>query len=167
MIPAVLKNLNKISKLTPEMFNEITDTEERDRLYFEIIERMKKQIEDLHLREAANQKQIQKLKGENTGIKEKIDVLDVELKSTEKAKELDTNYLLQQEETLARSKIKQKDNLEDPKIKRELKKYEESNKKLRAEASEMLAQFLGEKNPLESLKTEIDEVIKYSFLGVK
>jgi hypothetical protein len=40
------------------------------------------------VQEAMNAKKIQKLRGENEGLREKLDDLDVELKSTEKAKEL-------------------------------------------------------------------------------
>ena len=158
------KNFSKISKIDPDMFDEIHDPEEREKLFYETIERMKKSIEDIHLREAMNAKQIQKLKGDNTDLREKIETLDIELKSTEKAKELDTNYLLQQEETLARSKYKPKtgEDSDDPRVKKEIKRIEESNRKLKAELKDLMTKFVvkGEDGPIEALQNEIKGVLE-------
>ena len=44
------KNFEKISKIELSMFDEIEDPEERERMFFETIERMKKTVEDLHLK---------------------------------------------------------------------------------------------------------------------
>ncbi len=160
-----VKTFNKFSKIDPGMFDEIADPEERERAFFETIERMKKSIEDLHLREAMNAKQILKLKGDNANLREKLDALDIELKSTEKAKELDTNYLLQQEETLARSKCRPKDEAEDPRIKKELRRMEENNRKLKVELAENMGRFFREEaDALVGLKSEIVAAISYFFL---
>ena len=49
-LPPAKKNFDKISKIDPAMFDEIEDPEERENLFYETIEKMKKSIEDLHLK---------------------------------------------------------------------------------------------------------------------
>ena len=44
------KNFDKISKIDLDMFEEIEDGDERERLFFDTLERMKKAIEELHLK---------------------------------------------------------------------------------------------------------------------
>jgi hypothetical protein len=85
---AIAKKFQKISKIELNMFDEIEDVDEKERLFVDTLERMRKAIEDLHLKEAMNSKKIQRLKGDNLNLKEKLDDLDIDLKATEKAKEL-------------------------------------------------------------------------------
>lgn len=92
---ALNKKFQKISKIELNMFDEIEDPDERERLFVDTIERMRKAIEDLHLKEAMNAKKIQRLKGDNLNLKEKLDDLDIDLKATEKAKELVLSFLKQ------------------------------------------------------------------------
>jgi len=158
---AVKKSIDKFAKLTLDDFDEIEDPQEREQLFNEAMERMKKTIEEIHLRDAMNAKQIQKLRAEIGGLKERIGNLDVDLKSTEKTKELDSNYLLKQEEVLARAKSKTKNDTDSSKLNKEAKKIEDANKAIKNELKQDINTFIGDGGYIEQTRDDIEEIIKY------
>ena len=69
--------------------------------------------------------------------------------------------MLQQEETLARSKARSKSEVEDPRAKKEIKRTEDENKALKAEIVAQIEQHLdGGNDDMVVLQAEIKEVME-------
>ena len=164
--PTINKNVEKISKLNIDVFDEIEDPQEREVALNDAIERMKKSIEEIQLREAVNAKKIQKLRGDNANLKEKVETLEVDLKASEKTKELDTNYLLQQEELLARAKMRTRVDAPTGKSLKEIKKLDDGSKKIQTEIKGKLKKFMTDGGYMESTKDDIDGLIEYFLIGI-
>lgn len=156
------KSAERFAKLTLEELDDVDNPQERERLFGEAAERMKKSIEELHLRDAVNAKHIQRLRGEIGNLKERIGNVEVDLKSTEKTKELDSNYLLQQEEVLARAKNKMRKEADTSKLSKEIKRTEDSNKRMKGELKQDLLTFIADGGYMEQTKDSIEETIAYS-----
>ena len=90
------------SKLDPAKFASMQDKEDREEAYLIALNDMKDAIKVLHTKNSLCVQNITQIKRDNETLREQLGDMELECKASEKARELDDNYLLQQEELLSK-----------------------------------------------------------------
>ena len=157
------KKVKRFSKINFEKISKLEETPDNIELINKYINELSEELEDLHVKDLKNKNMIKILKNNHITLNEQLAEIEMKLKTVEMTKERDSNYILDQEEMLAkaRSQAVTKVELQNPanvNISSQEKMNNDLSKKIKQTVSERIDSDLSGSKVKEHL-LEIEELI--------